>query len=322
MSHQHTKEHTEREQVLDPVCGMEADPEATELHFRSNGTTYFFCSPSCYEKFKEHPDEYLKHEDLYPHEHEKQAKEAGSGRSLACPMHPEVRKEWPKWPECGMWLEEEKASPIEERAHKVHAAPKAGGYTCPMHPEVISDKPDSCPKCGMALEPVVGAGPFEKTEYVCPMHPEVVSGEPGSCPKCGMALEPRTFSAEDEENPELVSMTRRFWVSLCLDHSGICQGHGEVYSRKPDFRLVFGSGSRRGGACPCNDGGPLGRLAVFCSGRTLGHHHEPQHVHSYRSRCQCLLRIQRGGGPCSWNISNLRFAVRRAGWISISKRRP
>jgi len=25
-------------------------------------------------------------------------------------------------------------------------------YTCPMHPDVISDKPGSCPKCGMDLE--------------------------------------------------------------------------------------------------------------------------------------------------------------------------
>ncbi len=24
-------------------------------------------------------------------------------------------------------------------------------YTCPMHPEVRSDKPGSCPKCGMDL---------------------------------------------------------------------------------------------------------------------------------------------------------------------------
>ena len=31
-----------------------------------------------------------------------------------------------------------------------------------------------------------------------------------------MALEPRTAIAEDEENPELVSMTRRFWTSVVL----------------------------------------------------------------------------------------------------------
>ena len=90
-------------------------------------------------------------------------------------------------------------------------------YTCPMHPEVIADAPGACPKCGMALEPVMppvpGMGP---TEYVCPMHPEVVRTEPGSCPICGMALEPRTPAADAEENAELVDMRRRFWVSLVL----------------------------------------------------------------------------------------------------------
>jgi len=30
---------------------------------------------------------------------------------------------------------------------------KAMVYTCPMHPEVVSDKPGTCPKCGMDLEP-------------------------------------------------------------------------------------------------------------------------------------------------------------------------
>ncbi len=53
-------------------------------------------------------------------------------------------------------------------------------------------------------------------EYTCPMHPEVVRSQPGSCPICGMALEPRTISAIEEENPELVDMRRRFWISAAL----------------------------------------------------------------------------------------------------------
>jgi len=55
-----------------------------------------------------------------------------------------------------------------------------------------------------------------KPEYVCPMHPKVIRDQPGSCPICGMALEPRTVSLEDEENPELIDMTRRFWMSTAL----------------------------------------------------------------------------------------------------------
>ena len=55
----------------------------------------------------------------------------------------------------------------------------------------------------------------ESTIYTCPMHPEIRQSTPGNCHKCGMALEPRT-SATEEENPELVDMTRRFWVSTIL----------------------------------------------------------------------------------------------------------
>ena len=51
--------------------------------------------------------------------------------------------------------------------------------------------------------------------YTCPMHPEIVRNAPGSCPICGMALE-RLVPAGDEENAELVVMTRRFWVSAAL----------------------------------------------------------------------------------------------------------
>jgi P-type Cu+ transporter len=48
------------------------------------------------------------------------------------------------------------------------------------------------------------------------MHPEIVRDGPGACPICGMALEPRTVQLEEQENPELVDMTRRLWVSAAL----------------------------------------------------------------------------------------------------------
>lgn len=51
--------------------------------------------------------------------------------------------------------------------------------------------------------------------YTCPMHPEVQQEHPGDCPKCGMALEPMSVDIE-EENHELIDMTRRFWVSVVL----------------------------------------------------------------------------------------------------------
>lgn len=89
-------------------------------------------------------------------------------------------------------------------------------YTCPMHPEVRQEGGGSCPKCGMALEPSEPVMPEVKTEWVCPMHPEIVRDAPGSCPICGMALEPRTALPEEEKNPELVDMTRRFWVGVVL----------------------------------------------------------------------------------------------------------
>ncbi|MFQ6046299.1 MAG: heavy metal translocating P-type ATPase [Gemmatimonadales bacterium] len=94
--------------------------------------------------------------------------------------------------------------------------PEGAVYTCPMDPEVKQEVPGACPKCGMALEPEMIAAPATRTEYVCPMHPEIVRDEPGSCPICGMGLEPRTVTVEEEENPELVDMRRRFWVSVAL----------------------------------------------------------------------------------------------------------
>jgi Cu+-exporting ATPase len=89
-------------------------------------------------------------------------------------------------------------------------------YVCPMDPEVRQSEPGACPKCGMALEPAVGAAPTTRLEWTCPMHPEIVRDQPGSCPICGMALEPRTITLDEAPNPELVDMSRRFWTSVAL----------------------------------------------------------------------------------------------------------
>ncbi|MBW0171390.1 MAG: heavy metal translocating P-type ATPase [Hydrogenophaga sp.] len=52
--------------------------------------------------------------------------------------------------------------------------------------------------------------------YTCPMHPEIRQDHPGNCPKCGMALEPLLPDLDDDDNPELRDFQRRFWWTLPL----------------------------------------------------------------------------------------------------------
>ncbi|WP_266171223.1 heavy metal translocating P-type ATPase [Dyella subtropica] len=52
--------------------------------------------------------------------------------------------------------------------------------------------------------------------YTCPMHPEVQQVGPGDCPKCGMALEPMMPSAEEDDGGELRGMSQRFWMLVAL----------------------------------------------------------------------------------------------------------
>ncbi|WP_375415493.1 heavy metal translocating P-type ATPase [uncultured Bradyrhizobium sp.] len=61
-------------------------------------------------------------------------------------------------------------------------------------------------------EPAAPAG----SAYTCPMHPDVKQAGPGACPICGMALEPEQVALDDAPDPELIDMTRRFWIALAL----------------------------------------------------------------------------------------------------------
>ena len=45
--------------AVDPVCGMTVDPAKAKGSFVHDGTTYYFCSPGCREKFAGDPAGWL-----------------------------------------------------------------------------------------------------------------------------------------------------------------------------------------------------------------------------------------------------------------------
>jgi Cu+-exporting ATPase len=180
----------------DPVCGMTVIPSRAAAKVDHNGHEYFFCSKGCAEKFQGDPARYLN-----------SAIQESSDRPLV----------------------------------QLHAPPgkqpssTTGGtiYTCPMHPEVRQSAPGSCPKCGMALERISPPPAVKKTQYVCPMHPQIVRDAPGNCPICGMALEPRSVTAEEGVDPELISMTRRLWISAALSAPLVVIAMSDLLPGKP-----------------------------------------------------------------------------------------
>src|SRR5213593_1044644 len=110
-----------------------------------------------------------------------------------------------------------------------------------MHPEVRRRGPGSCPKCGMALDPLDPTPTATRTEWTCPMHPQIARDAPGTCPICGMALEPRTITAGVEENPELKDMWRRFLVATVLTAPLILIALGRSFPGLPIANALDGA---------------------------------------------------------------------------------
>jgi Cu+-exporting ATPase len=137
----HSSEHShataQAATAIDPVCGMTVNPESAAGSHEYDGTTYYFCSTHCLNKFKTDPESFLRPSP-------KPQTSAPAGTKYVCPMDPEVISDKPgACPKCGMALEPElPAAPLT----KVE-------YTCPMHPEIVREEPGNCPICGMALEP-------------------------------------------------------------------------------------------------------------------------------------------------------------------------
>jgi P-type Cu+ transporter len=175
----------------DPVCGMQVNPARAAAKLEHGGRTFYFCSLGCGKKFAESPEKYLLASSTKI--------QTAALVTIGAPKH------------------------VHSSSETKPAQSSSVEYTCPMHPEVretvrAGENPSPCPDCGMALDPVDAdvTQPVAKTEYVCPMHSEIVRDAPGHCPICGMALEPRTVTLAEQPNAELISMTRRFWVSVGL----------------------------------------------------------------------------------------------------------
>jgi Cu+-exporting ATPase len=230
--------------VIDPVCGMTISPEDAVETVEHEDTAYYFCSRSCARKFRENPAAYT-----------------------SADARPQKAPELYDDPVCGMDITADDAAGTVTHdgrvyhfcskacAKKFEADPKrylqpepspppstsqAVEYTCPMDPEVRQPGPGSCPKCGMALEPVTIVPPQTTTEYTCPMHPEIIRAEPGTCPICGMALEPRAVVVE-EDNPELRDMIRRFKVSAILTLPILALMISEMLPGKPLQSMLGGT---------------------------------------------------------------------------------
>ena len=107
----------------------------------------------------------------------------------------------------------------------------SAAWSCPMHPDIESNHASDCPKCGMSLERIMVAAPAQ--QYTCPMHPEIVQDAPGDCPICGMALEPVLVGEDQDDNHELIDMTRRFWVSLIFTVPVFLIAMGDLLPQQP-----------------------------------------------------------------------------------------
>jgi Cu+-exporting ATPase len=189
--------------AIDPICGMTVDPATAAGSHDHRGQRYYFCGLSCLGRFKADPERALQPQ-------------------LVSSAKPTTRRPLPMMqpapvvtgtsaidPVCGMTVQPATAAGSYEYQGKTY-------YFCatsclakfraePIH--YLTPPEQRTPR----VMPVPSGGVIE---YICPMDPEVLETQPGACRICGMALEPKVVSLEDERNPELEDMSRRFWICL------------------------------------------------------------------------------------------------------------
>ena len=112
-------------------------------------------------------------------------------------------------PVCGMTVKDDPTKALAYAGVTYHFCSQRCMDKFNRDPESYS-RPQATPP-----PPKIGAASGSGATYTCPMHPEIQRPGPGTCPKCGMALEPMDAGAESDTT-ELRDMSRRFWICLML----------------------------------------------------------------------------------------------------------
>jgi len=177
--------------VIDPVCGMTVDPATSKHQSVHDGQTFHFCCGGCKARFEAEPARYLAQPAAQRHDHA--AHGDANGAHLA------------KDPVCGMSVDPHTAKHrADHDGHPYHFC------SARCREKFVAD-----PAAYLGERKPAPAAPAGAI-YTCPMHPEVQQVGPGSCPKCGMALEPMMPSLDEDDGGELGAMTRRFRWLLAL----------------------------------------------------------------------------------------------------------
>lgn len=177
----------------DPVCGMAVTKNLAAAHAVFDGKEYYFCALSCHDRFFKDPEKYI-HGMAEPMRGS--CCDSSERTSATDDTHID--------PVCGMTVDPASAAGTHRHDGKDYYFCSTG---CVAKFKAAPQK---------YLDPREAKDQALDVEYTCPMHPEIVQIGPGSCPKCGMALEPVEVSLDDVEDPEYADMRRRFWISAAL----------------------------------------------------------------------------------------------------------
>lgn len=189
--------------AIDPICGMTVDPATAAGSHDHRGLSYYFCGLSCLERFKVDPERALQPRAT-------SSAKPTTRRSLPMMQPAPVATDAAAIdPVCGMTVQPATAAGSYEYQGKTYHFCTTSCLSKfridPIH--YLTPPEQRAPR----VMPVPSGG---VVEYICPMDPEVLETQPGACRICGMALEPKVVSLEDERNPELEDMSRRFWICL------------------------------------------------------------------------------------------------------------